>query len=80
MRHGQPISVTDIETAAGLAEWHMLICQCARCERTARLYWSNLRKLVRPSSTMPDIARRLRCTGCRNRQQNRFTVQMIPRD
>lgn len=65
---------------ADLRDWHVTTVNCPTCGIKGRVHATALSH-GRPDHTrLMDLERKLRCTSCGNRQNNRILVTMAPRE
>ena len=65
---------------ADLRRWHMITVSCPTCGHKGRLDVTALGD-GRPDHTrLMDLERKLRCSSCGNRQDNRILVTMASRE
>jgi hypothetical protein len=65
---------------ADLRQWHVITVSCPTCGHKGRVQRSALSQGHPAHTRLMDLERKLRCTACRNRQDNRILVSMAPRE
>ena len=63
-----------------LREWHVVTATCFRCRRQTILPTSVLTWERASYTHLLDLERKLRCTHCGNRCDNRLSVRAAPRN
>jgi hypothetical protein len=63
-----------------LRAWHVIVATCGACRRRARIDAWLLQHGRPPFTRLLDLERKLRCSGCGNRQGNTLSVSMAPRN
>jgi hypothetical protein len=82
-RKGIELTASDIgyaETLGELAQWYELGACCPVCEHTQRIDRYELARRYGKGMRLATIGRKLICKRCGNRDGNRLTVGMLPRD
>ena len=65
---------------ADLRQWHVITVNCPTCGHKGRVYPTALSHGRPDHIRLMDLERKLRCTSCGNRQDNRILVSMASRD
>jgi hypothetical protein len=79
MEHNKNIPPRYAIRLVDLRQWHVITVSCPTCGHKGRIQRSALSQ-GRPIHTrLMDLERRLRCSSCGNRQDNRILVSMEPR-
>ncbi len=89
MRHRRGISLAppgdyaiDLarETLGSLPEMYVLVAACPACLKSAPIDRWELGRQVGKRITLSNLAKKLKCSACRNRAGNRFLIGKLPRD
>ena len=65
---------------ADLRHWHVITVSCPSCGHKGRVYPTALSHGQPGHTRLMDLERKLRCTSCGNRQDNRILVSMASRE
>ena len=80
MEHNGNIPPRYAIRLADLRQWHVITVSCPTCGHKGRVHLSALSH-GRPGHTrLMNLERKLRCTSCGNRQDNRILVSIAPRE
>jgi uncharacterized Zn finger protein len=63
-----------------LRQWHIVEAICFRCRRTEEVRHELLTRGVRGSERLTVLFKKLKCTNCGNRDDNRLSVRLMSRN
>lgn len=63
-----------------LRQWHIVEAICFRCRRTALVRHEAITRGVRGTERITNLFRKLKCTNCGNREDNRLAVRLMSRN